>query len=169
MKNNDKIREAVLYLVFGVLTTIINYLVLFVMKKSGFTATDLGFTLSNGLAWIIAVIFAYVTNRVYVFRSDTSGFVEISKEASKFLSGRIFTGLFEIILPTPLAKLINNELNLSFAGFYITLDEQWLAKIIVSVLIIIMNFVISKFLVFKKAADEINAEENDGTDVFKHS
>ena len=158
MEKNDNIREGVAYLIFGVLTTIVNYAVFFVFKKAGVTDTDAGLTLSNAVAWTAAVAFAFFTNKKWVFNSKTSGFKETVAEAAKFVGGRLFTGIFEIVLPTPLSKLFKKGFDFSLFGKDIVIDGQWIAKILVSVLIIIMNYIISKFIVFKK---DKNSTENE--------
>ena len=159
MKKRENIREGVAYLVFGVMTTIVNYAVFFIFKKAGVTNTDAGLTFANAVAWIAAVAFAFFTNKKWVFNSKTSGFKETVTEAAKFVGGRLFTGIFEIVLPTPLSKLWGNGFNFSLFGRKIVIDGQWIAKILVSVLIIVMNYIISKFIVFRKSSRENTAEE----------
>ena len=84
-------REITSYIIFGVLTTLVNiftysFLVLFV---------DLNYLISNIVAWIISVIFAYITNRKWVFESKNEN---ILKEFSLFISGRVFVGILDMAL-----------------------------------------------------------------------
>ncbi len=158
MEKNENIREGVFYLIFGVLTTLVNYAVFFIFKKAGVTDTDAGLTFANAVAWIAAVAFAFFTNKKWVFNSKTSGLKETVAEAAKFVGGRLFTGIFEIVLPTPLSKLFKKGFDFSLFGKEIVIDGQWIAKILVSVLIIVLNYIISKFIVFKK---DKNSTENE--------
>ena len=150
MERKDKIREIVFYLIFGVLTTIVNLVVFGLLKKAGVSETKVGFAFTNIVAWIAAVTFAFFTNRTYVFKSEAVTINEIIEEATKFVGGRLFSGLFEIILPLPLTLLFKEGFKFSLFGKEIFLDDQWLAKLVTSVVVIILNYVISKFIVFKK-------------------
>lgn len=129
-------REAILYLLYGVITSLVN-IILYI----GFTPI-LGITLSNAIAWFGAVVFAFVTNKLFVFKSTKWRTKETLKEAGTFLGARIFSGILEITLPTVL--------------FYLGLDHDlfgikgFVSKIIVSIIIIILNYVLSKKIVFRK-------------------
>lgn len=142
-------KQFIKYFFFGITTTLVNFLVFFVMKAAGVTATDLGLTITNALAWVIAVIYAYVTNKIWVFESKNIEKKFVIKEAMTFFAGRIFSGIFEILLPTPLTKLFKNGLTISLPGKEIFLDDQWVAKLLVCGLVILMNFIISKLIVFR--------------------
>lgn len=74
-----KYREIIAYLIFGVLTTLVNIVVYFVASN----LLGINYLISNFLAWFISVLFAYITNRAYVFESTSSQFI---KEAIKFLA-----------------------------------------------------------------------------------
>lgn len=132
-----KHREVLSYLFFGVGTTVVNLLLYTVTISMG-----VDMTVSNAIAWFGAVVFAFITNKLFVFDSKCWELKTTLKEASKFLGARIFSGILEIILPTVL--------------FYIGLDhylfgiEGFLAKIIVSVIVIILNYILSKIIVFRK-------------------
>lgn len=131
-----KYREIISYFFYGVFTSLVNVIlyILFVPL--------IGITTSNAIAWFGAVIFAFVTNKLFVFNSKSWEWRSTLKEIGKFLGARIFSGILEIVLPTVL--------------FYIGLDqtlfgvEGFLAKIIVSVIVIILNYVLSKRIVFRK-------------------
>lgn len=155
MDKKEKIREIVFYLIFGVLTTLVNILVFWLMKRAGITESKIGFTFTNIVAWIAAVTFAFFTNRTYVFKSKAVTVREISEEAAKFVGGRLFSGLFEILLPLPLTMIFKNGLEFEALGKNISLDDQWMAKLVTSAVVIILNYVISKFIVFKKKNEEM--------------
>ena len=120
------------YLIFGVLTTIINIIIysicFYLLKINNLT--------SNVIAWILAVIFAYITNRKYVFDSKANTNKDIIKEIARFFASRLITlGVDELIM-------------------YVTVDNwSWnalLMKILSNIIVIILNFVFSKLIVFKK-------------------
>ncbi len=137
MKNfYQKHRQVIAYFTYGALTSLVNIVLYAVFVPI------LGITLSNTIAWFGAVVFAFVTNKLFVFNSKKWRTKNTLKEAGKFLGARIFSGILEIVLPTVL--------------FYIGLDydlfgiEGFLAKIIVSVIVIILNYVLSKTFIFRK-------------------
>ena len=123
--------DVLVYLFFGGLTTLVNFLVYFPLYNwLSFSAT-----LSNVIAWAVAVIFAYLTNKPFVFHSkDWSGQV-VLPEFAKFVGCRIGSGILEtciIWLTVDILALNGN-----------------LIKILVSVLVVILNYVASKWVVFK--------------------
>ena len=125
-------REGMRYLVFGGLTTVINILVFAICSK----VINLSTEVSNTIAWIIAVLFAYVTNKLYVFDSKTNKKQELLKELASFFSARIFT----LVLETIFLKIVIDKL-----GF-----NEILMKIISNIIVIILNYVFSKIFIFKK-------------------
>ena len=130
---NDKIREIIAYLIIGFLTTVINLLVYYVCTKYFLNPEKIiNVEISNVIAWTVAVIFAYVTNRVIVFRSKND---KIVNEGIKFFLGRIFTLLLELVLMALMVSIIH--------------ISDKIAKIICQVIIIVGNYIISKIFVFK--------------------
>ncbi len=132
----QKHRQVISYFLYGAGTSVLNVLLYAVLVNV------LGITASNAIAWAGAVIFAFVTNKIFVFHSESWAWKTLLKEVSTFLGARILSGFVEVFLPTLL--------------FYIGLDydlfgiEGFLAKIIVSVIVIIMNYILSKKIVFHK-------------------
>ncbi|HHU83617.1 MAG TPA: GtrA family protein [Clostridiales bacterium] len=143
------------YLLFGVLTTAVSFVSYFIVDKIHFAATDTELTdnllfvigtdkfswdltmavVANIISWVAAVLFAFFTNKAFVFESKSWAAKTVFKELSGFVSGRILTlVLFEILLFGLLAKFIND----------------YIAKILISVFVIIFNYIFSKLLVFKK-------------------
>ena len=133
-----KYKEQILYLAFGVIVTLVNWIVYAVFV----TVVDIGITLSNAIAWLSAVITAYITNRIFVFKSGAKGKTEIFREAVAFLLSRISTGVFEIVGPSILFFIGLDHMLFGIDGFY--------AKLIVSIIVVILNYILSKKLVFKK-------------------
>lgn len=126
-----KYRSELLYLVFGVLTTLVNYLVYFPCDRFLHTAW-----LSNSIAWIFAVLFAYVTNKPFVFESHDWSMGTVGPEFMKFVGTRVASLVAEnLILLVSVDILGWNRIG-------------W--KLLASVLVVVMNYVGSKLLVFRK-------------------
>lgn len=120
-------KEFTLYVVFGVLTTIVNILVyLFFTKLCG-----VNYIISNVIAWVLSVLFAYITNRIWVFERKNTNII---KEVLTFFAGRIFSGA----LDTGLMYL--------FVDVLMTGDV--FAKLVVQVVVVIVNYLFSKLIVF---------------------
>ncbi|MBR2340396.1 MAG: GtrA family protein [Clostridia bacterium] len=133
-----KNRELILYLIFGVATTLVNWTVYTVLVE----ALSVGMTVANALSWLVAVIFAFAVNKLIVFESKHLGFLHLTKELGAFFLGRLLSGAVEIFLPLLLYKI-----GLTFALFGI---EGFLAKVSTSVIVIILNYIFSKLIVFRK-------------------
>lgn len=131
-------REQIMYLIFGGLTTIINWLVYVLLVTVG---QDIEVT--NVIAWLVAVLFAYVTNRAFVFQCKATNKKEVFKEFVRFFGSRVATGIVEIVGFPVLYRIGLNQELLGIDGF--------LAKITVSVAVIILNYVCSKVIVFRKS------------------
>ena len=124
--------DIIIYLFFGVLTTVVNYLVyLPVYNLLGFSAAA-----SNGIAWVVAVAFAYLTNKPFVFRSNDWSKETVIPELTKFVGCRIASGLVETAILFLVVDLLGWNGNI------------W--KLVTNVLVVIMNYFGSKLVVFKK-------------------
>lgn len=134
-----KYREQIMYLVFGVATTLVNWVVYAIMQKL-FHAE---MTLSNAVAWVISVLFAYVTNKLFVFESKSWKPNVVAREAATFVGARALTGVFDTFFPTLLFKLGLNQPILGIEGFA--------AKLAAAVVVIVLNYVFSKLIVFRKS------------------
>ena len=125
-------KEVVTYLIFGVLTTLVNYAVYLPL----YNWLHLSATLSNAIAWVAAVAFAFVTNKPFVFESHDWSMKTVIPELSKFVGCRVGSGLAETAI------------------IFLTVDLlQWNGnhwKLLTSVLVVILNYIASKLLVFKK-------------------
>ncbi len=130
-----KYREIINYLIFGVLTTVVSIVSYMLFANLLFSEkTDITVQISNILSWIFAVIFAYLTNRKYVFNSKSEG-KEKYKEVFNFFLARFFSLIIDMALMFVLFSLMH-------------IDDT-ISKIIVQFVIVIINYVFSKFLVFK--------------------
>ena len=96
-----KYKEIVMYLIFGVATTLVNFVVYTVLVK--FLSVEM--TVSNAAAWVVAVTFAFITNKIFVFESKKKGAAAILREALSFYGSRVATGVIEIVVPTLLYKV----------------------------------------------------------------
>lgn len=141
-----KYKEILMYLIFGVATTVVNWVVYIICTKAlgigGAELLKLQITICNGIAWFVAVSFAFVTNKLFVFDSKSTEKSFLFLEAAKFFGARIFSGFFEILLP---GLLMTIGLNQAVFGV-----EGAIAKAITSVVVIVMNYVLSKLFVFRK-------------------
>ena len=137
----NKYKEIIIYLIFGVATTLVNFLV-YTLLIEIFQAE---MTVSNAVAWIIAVVFAFVTNKIFVFESKSSRISVVLKEMISFFGSRVISGSIEIFLPTLLFKI-----GLDFSLFGI---KGFVAKALVSIIVIVLNYVFSKLFVFKKRGE----------------
>lgn len=136
-----KYKEAVSYLFFGGLTTVVNWSSYGILVKY----FDLNFNIANALSWVFAVLFAFVTNKLWVFESKKWGKDSFVKEFLPFVASRAVTGFFEVV-SLPFAVKIG--LNQSFMGV-----ENFIAKMTVSVIVVIANYILSKFIIFKDFND----------------
>lgn len=137
-----KYEEKWLYLFFGVLTTVVSFITAGISKNlleaCGLSDSVVG-TVSTVISWICAVTFAFVTNRIWVFDSKTTGAKAVFKEGVSFYGGRILTLLVEVAMM---------EIGYSMLKF-----NYWVVKIVANVVVLILNYVISKIFVFKKKDD----------------
>lgn len=132
-----KYKKLILYILFGGMTTILNWIVYAIGVK-----LQLGITISNILAWSIAVFFAFITNKLFVFESKILKIRVIFNEFIKFVGARILTGAIEIGGLPLLYYLGMNQQLFGIDGF--------IAKIMISIIVMVLNYVFSQVLVFKK-------------------
>lgn len=131
-----KYKEIIMYLIIGVLTTVVNYIT-FVIVTNFFEEH-----ISNIIAWIVSIIFAYFTNKLYVFESKSFKIDVIKKEIPSFVSSRIATLILEeLILFIFVTKLEFNK---------------YIIKLIANIIVIILNYILSKLMVFKKSKESGN-------------
>lgn len=162
-----KYREIILYLFFGFVTTVSNFVAYAIavrlfrldlskVKVEGNVINSIFhgasgrnimlLFLATLIAWTVSVIVAFITNKLWVFNSKSWKPSLVLKEAGSFIAARILTGALEWF-GTP--ALVLAGLNQSFLHI-----EGFPAKVIVSVIVVIVNYVLSKFIIFKKKQDE---------------
>ena len=123
-------KEVILYVVFGILTTLVNLGSFYIMNS----LLKWEENVSNFIAIVLAVLVAYITNKDLVFHSAAEGIKEKWKEFIKFIAGRAFTMIIE------------------FAGgriLFQTIIPEMISKLFITVIVVILNFFISKFFAFK--------------------
>lgn len=131
-----KYQEIINYLIVGVLTTVVSIVIYFLFSLILDIENNILFILANVLSWICAVIFAYITNKKFVFNTTTSNKKEEIKVFSMFVSSRITTLLIELAFMFITVKVI--------------LINDKIAKVIAQFIVIVLNYVLSKLFVFKK-------------------
>lgn len=127
-----KYKEIINYLIFGVLTTVVN-IVTYAIFARLFHVDEV---VSNIIAQIISILFAYVTNKIYVFESKSTKIKDILREMVSFFGCRIFTAVLDTLLFSFMIKILfMNDL---------------IAKCITQVVVIVLNYVFSKLIIFRK-------------------
>ena len=125
-------KEMIAYLFFGVCTTVVNFIIYFACTK----IFDLNYLVSNALAWVGAVAFAYVTNRIWVFQSKTKDLRGIFKEITTFVSCRVFSGVVDMLI--------------MFIGVDLMNMSDSLTKLATQVMVVVLNYIFSKLIIFRK-------------------
>ena len=124
-------KGAILYIFFGGITTMVNWISYYVL----YAMMGVSNVAANCIAWALAVVVAFVTNKIWVFESKSLAPGVMLPELVKFVSCRVGTGVVEILL------------------MFVTVDvaglPAMLMKVLVSVIVLVLNYVFSKLLVFK--------------------
>lgn len=126
-------RETVAYLIVGVITTLINMAVYYIC----YYIAELSNLLSNGIAWVLAVMFAYFANDRLVFtETKGGGFSAELKKMERFFAARIFS-------------LLVDEIGMYFFADILFINNMF-SKIAMNVIIVLLNYILSKFFIFKR-------------------
>lgn len=126
-----KNKEIIKYLIFGILTTLVNILCFYILDK-----LNIDIYINNTISWIVSVIFAFITNKLYVFESKSLDIKIIFKEGTSFLGARIFSYFVDM-----------GTIYLLFDGLRI---NKLISKIVSNIIVIIINYIFSKFIFKKK-------------------
>lgn len=145
-----KYKEIITYVIFGVLTTVVSWGSYTVFVE----VLSMKVFVGNLLSWICAIVFAYVTNKLWVFESKSWKPSVIGKEIVTFVASRGITGVIEILCVPILAKTgfdnifygILEKMNISIG---ILFTDGIYSKIFLSVVVVILNYFFSKFIIFK--------------------
>lgn len=134
--------ETGLYLFYGVMTTVVNYVSFWLaLQMFGYDRI----LIVNTISFVCAVVFAYITNKLFVFKSKSWKMSVLKVEIPSFLSARILSYLFEQLGLYLSANVLHLE-----RYSVLEIDGVLIAKIILSFTVVLLNWAISKFLIFKK-------------------
>ena len=128
-----KYKEFILYIVFGILTTVVSISSYYVCSE----ILNIHYLVSNIISWVLAVIFAYFTNRVWVFESKSKNTSDILKEMLTFVNCRLLSGVIDMATMFVLVGAIH-------------INDMY-AKVFTQFIVVILNYVLSKLIVFKKS------------------
>lgn len=131
-----KYEELIKYFIIGVITTIINYAIFAVLSS----VINIDMHVSNIIAWIVSVIFAYFANKLFVFESKSFELNVIGKEMLSFGAARVFSLLLEELILYIFVNLLNMN--------------QLIIKLIANVVVMIVNYILSKFIIFKNPKEK---------------
>lgn len=128
----DTYKEIISYLFFGVCTTVVNFVIYFACTK----IFGINYLLANAISWAGAVAFAYVTNRIWVFKSKTKGIRAIFKEITAFVGCRLLSGAMDMLI--------------MFIGVDLLGISDDITKLLTQVVVVVLNYVFSKLIIFRK-------------------
>lgn len=137
-----KHEEGINYLIFGFLAFVLNYILYFIFAD----AIALHYMAATVLSWVLTVVFAYWTNRTFVFKSQNKETGAVWKEFISFIGARVATEVLEVVLMYVLVDMasINDKIS----------------KLVCQTIVILANYVLSKIWIFKKApSDEEGTEK----------
>lgn len=127
-----KYKEVILYLVFGGLTTLVNIVSYAVFAR----ILNMDTVTGTSVSWLISVIFAYITNKIFVFESKTNTFALLVKECVSFFGCRLATGVMDVAI------------------MYLSVDllhfNDIVMKIVSNVFVVILNYIFSKLFIFRR-------------------
>ena len=126
----DKVmnREVISYLIFGVLTTLVNWVVYAAMVK-----VHIDYRIATAVAWAVSVLFAFIVNKIFVFQSYNMRPAFVMKEITSFVACRAVSGVMEMV--------------------FMIVMVSWI-HIAVSVIVVIVNYVFSKLFIFRKSEEK---------------
>lgn len=128
----NKYKEVINYLIFGVLATIVNFVSYYISAR----VFRIDEVVSSGIAWFLSVLFAYITNRIFVFESKKSGVKEVIKEMVSFFLARVLSG---ILCDVGTFALMVKVLHIN----------DIFAKVVTQVMVVVVNYVFSKVFIFR--------------------
>ena len=136
-----KYKEIINYVIFGGLAAVVNFGSYFVFAR----IFHIDEVVSSGLSWFCAVLFAYITNKIWVFESKTETKKAFLKEMIMFFAARVISGI--------LCDVGTFALMVKVFGI-----NDIVSKVVTQVMVVVMNYVFSKLIVFRKKKENNNAE-----------
>ncbi len=148
LRDKDRMRELILYVFFGALTTLVNWIAYFLVTRAlGMNGYEQGSgpyqliaNIGNVAAWVLAVLFAYFTNKKYVFQSKTDAKTGAWREFWLFVSARV-------------ASLVIFDVELFNLLLLLGMNADW-DKLLMNALVILFNYFASKLVIFRKKGEE---------------
>lgn len=133
----DKVmnREVISYLIFGGLTTLVNWVVYAAMVK-----VHIDYRIATAAAWAVSVLFAFIVNKIFVFQSYNLRPAYVMKEITSFVACRAVSGVMEMVFMIVMVSWIHMD--------------EYISKIAVSVIVVIVNYVFSKLFIFRKSEEK---------------
>jgi putative flippase GtrA len=125
-------KEIVSYLVFGILTTLVNIITYGFLAK----IMNMDYKIATTIAWLLSVLFAFITNKLYVFNSKNMDFKSVVKELFSFLIFRLLSYFIDLVIMIVMVE-------------WLKVDDL-ITKVIANVIVVIINFFASKLFIFKK-------------------
>ena len=143
--------ELIKYIIFGVLTTLVGFGTFMLFDA---VLGEKLYLITNLLSWLLAVIFSFITNKIWVFSSKSWAPKTVVKEALSFAGARVFSlgveelGLWLLVSVAGLGRMT------PFTIFGFSVSGTLIAKGILMVVTVILNYVLSKFIIFKRKKEE---------------
>lgn len=131
-----KYKEIINYLIFGALSTVVNFITYYISAR----LLGIDEVVSSGISWFCSVLFAYITNKIFVFESKTNGIKELVKEITTFFLARVLSG---ILCDVGTFAIMVKVLHIN----------DMVSKVVTQVMVIIVNYVLSKLIIFRKKKD----------------
>lgn len=128
----SKYHQWIDYIFFGVLTTLVNFAVFYLFD----TIIGISYLIANAISIIVAILFAFVMNKKFVFKSKSSSIKELLREFTLFAGFRLSSGLYDMLSMWVLVAFFGINTNLS--------------KVMTEVVVVVLNYAFSKFIVFRK-------------------
>ena len=141
-----KYKELIIYGIFGVGTTLVNFLTYKLFNM--LLGVDY-YLVSNIIAWFVSVVFAYISNKLFVFESKSWNLKLVAKEVTSFFAARVFSFLVEEAGLFLLVDVLSmKDFAFDICGF--TISGNMISKVILAVVVVVMNYFFSKFVIFRK-------------------
>ncbi|MDE5937991.1 MAG: GtrA family protein [Lachnospiraceae bacterium] len=131
-----KHEEGINYLIFGFLAFVLNYILYFIFAD----AIAMHYMAATGLSWVLTVVFAYWTNRTFVFKSQNKEKASVVREFVSFIGARVATEVLELALMYVLVDLL-------------AVNDK-ISKLVCQVIVILANYVLSKIWIFKDTSEK---------------
>ncbi len=134
-----KYKDLILYVIFGGLTTLVNIVAYYLLAR----VAGMDILVANVIAWFVSVIFAYVTNKIWVFESKSCTLRVMIWELLTFFAARLFSGALDMFNMWMFVDVLH--------------INDMVIKILSNIVVIIINYVLSKFWIFKKKKENHQA------------